>query len=281
MNGLQSRVPWDAYVALPGVRVSSLKAMQRSAKHYQDAITNTKETAALRLGTAAHCAVLEPERFESAFAIWDRRTESGRLAPRNGKAWDAFAAEAKAAGKSVLTDAEMEDAMTMQAAVRCDPVAMKYLRAGDPEVTMTWEMCGHVCKGRMDWLTYFDTDPVIVGLKTSRDCRHFQFGKQAAQLGYHLQWSYYLDGFHTITKRIPRVVEIVVESKPPHAVAVYRISNDVLDQGRDEYLEALGKLQDCERTNTWPGPYDTEQELSLPSWVYQSQDDLAEIGLEA
>lgn len=281
MSAIESRVPWDTYVALPGVRVSSLKAMNRSARHYRDVVDNPKETQPMRLGTAAHCAVLEPERFASAFAIWDRRTDTGRRAPRNGKAWDEFAAAAAAAKQTVLTDAEMEDAMTMQCAVRTDPVAFRYLRTGDPEVTISWEMHGHRCKGRIDWLTEIGGRPVVVGLKTSRDCRLFPFGKQAAQLGYHLQWAYYFDGFHAITKRIPRVVEIVVESKPPHAVAVYNIGNDILEQGRDEYLEALTKLQECERTNTWPGPYDIEQELSLPSWVYQSQDDLAEIGLEA
>jgi hypothetical protein len=77
------------------------------------------------------------------------------------------------------------------------------------------------------------------------------------------------------------MVEIVVESKPPYASAVYRIPSDIIDQGRDEYLEALALLDECERKNEWPGPVVEEQDLSLPSWVYESSDDLTDIGLEA
>jgi hypothetical protein len=77
------------------------------------------------------------------------------------------------------------------------------------------------------------------------------------------------------------MVEIVVENKPPHAVAVYNIPADIIDQGREEYLEMLALLQDCQRKNEWPGPVTEEQDLTLPSWVYESSDDLTELGLEA
>lgn len=271
-----SRMPMDEYRAIDALSISRLKELQKSALHYQHRLSHPLVTAPLTLGTAAHCATLEPERFGRQFAVWDRRTESGRMAPRNGKWWDAF--QAANDTRMILTEDERDEALMIALAVRSDPVAMRYLESGEPEVSMTWEP-GR--KGRVDWLTSVRGEPVLVGLKTTRDCRHFSFGSQAAKLGYALQWAWYFDGYVAIKDVKPAVIEIVVESAPPHAVAVYRIIDDIIEFGRDEYGVLLDQLAECERAGKWPGPYIEEQVLTLPSWVYGPEaDDLASLELE-
>lgn len=278
--GIASRMPYREYRALRGRSITQLKELKRSPRHYKYRLANPKETTALKLGTAAHTAVLEPERFSRDYAIWSARTESGNMRPRNGKFWDAFEEQHK--GKTIITIDEYEDVLAIQSAVRGDPVAMRYLEWGDPEVSMQWMFGDRLCKGRLDWLTNVDGEPALVGLKTARDCRHFIFGSAAAKLCYHLQWAYYFDGYTTIKGEdvVPRVVEIVVESEAPHAVAVYQIPFDILEQGREEYQDLLSQLAECEANNDWPGPVTEEQILTLPSWVYQAQDDLSDLGLE-
>jgi hypothetical protein len=279
-SAIQSRVPAEDYFALPALSISRLKELRRSPLHYRHLIEHPKSSPAMTLGTAAHCATLEPERFTRDFVIWDRRTESGRMSPRTGKAWDAFVAEA--GSRTVLTSDEHAEASDMAMAVRLDPVAAKYLERGEPEVSLQWELGDRRCKGRADWITHLDGEPVLVGLKTARSCLPFVFGSAAAKLGYHLQWAFYFDGFRSITGKTPRMIEIVVESAPPHAVVVYVIPEDVLDQGRDEYVELLRILADCEARDEWPGPATTEQILTLPTWVYgQAEDDISELQLEA
>lgn len=259
------------YQALPALNVSLLKELRRSPAHFLHARRNPREeTAAMALGTATHCAVLEPDRFRRDYAVWSQRTESGRLSPRSGKAWEAFVAAN--AGRQIITWDDALTAMAMQAAVRDDPVAGKYLHSGEAEVTLKWTLGERPCKGRVDWLTRQDGEPVIVGLKTSRDCRHFPFSAQAARLGYHLQWAWYFDGYLTATGERPRMVELVVESSAPHVVVAYVIDDHILDQGRDEYLALLERLDRCEREDRWPGPADTELVLSLPDWAYPSED---------
>lgn len=277
MNQIVSRMPMSEYQAIDALNISRLKELKHSGLKYQHRLSHPLVTAPLTLGVAAHCATLEPERFSKQFAVWDRRTDSGRMAPRNGKWWDAFR-EANDT-RTILTEDERDEALTIASAVRADPVAMRYLQAGEPEVTMTWEP-GR--KGRVDWLTSIGGAPVLVGLKTTRDCRHFSFGSQAAKLGYALQWAWYHDGYCTIKDNVkPAVVEIVVESAPPHAVAVYRILDEIIDYGRDEYEILLDQLAECERSGKWPGPYTEEQVLTLPSWVYgPAADDLADLELE-
>lgn len=278
-NPIQSRVPNGDYRSIDAINVTLLKELARSPLHFQHARRHPKESAALTLGTAAHCATLEPERFCTDYAIWSRRTDSGRMAPRTGKAWEEFVAAQ--GGKSILTEDECSTALSIAEAVRGNAIAMKYLEAGEPEVTLVHELAGRPAKGRVDWLTHMDDGPVIVGLKTARDCRPFIFGSAAAKLGYALQWSWYQDLYLGITGRTARMVEIVVESDPPHAVVTYVIPEDVLEYGRDGYLNLLHLLADCEARDEWPGPAETELVLSLPSWCYGSEDDVSDLGLQA
>lgn len=276
---IQSRIPWDEYVAMPGCSITRLKELRRSPQHYLYRLSHQKESTPLTLGRAAHCAILEPERFAHDHAVWARRTESGNLGPRNGKYWEAFKAEHD--GKTIITEDQYSVVSALQSAVRGNEDAMPYLTSGDPEVTLLWSIGGRPCKGRADWLTEVDGVPVIVGLKTARDCRHFVFGSQAARLGYPLQWAYYFDGYEAITGKRAKVVEIVVENEAPHAVVVYAIPGDILEQGREEYLSLLDQLSECESANTWPGPAIGEQILTLPSRVYERDEDISDLGLEA
>lgn len=278
-DAIQSRVPAADYFALPELSISRLKELRRSPMHYRYLLEHPKESAAMTLGTAAHCATLEPERFCRDYVAWCKRTESGRMAPRSGKAWDAFVAEF--GERTILTEDEAATAAHIAAAVRGDAVAAKYLEAGEPEVTLRWTLGERHCKGRVDWLTTRDGAPVVVGLKTTRDCRPFAFGSVAARLAYYQQWAWYFDGYAAITGHEARMVEIVVESAPPHAVVVYIITEDILAQGREEYLRLIELLTRCEAEDCWPGPAETEQILSLPSWVYGTDEDVSDLGLEA
>lgn len=288
MNGnIVSRVPFSDYAAIDALNMSRLKEIEHSPQRYVHRSKHPLETRPLTLGKAAHCAVLEPERFDQDFVVWTKLTKngSGNIAPRSGEQWETFKAEN--IGKSIITVEERDLAMAMQTAIRADAMAMKYLEVGDPEVTMEWDLSEswglprRRCKGRADWLTRLEGKRYVVGLKTSVDCREFAFGGAAARYGYPLQWAWYHDGYRTITDIEPRMKEIVVEPKPPHAVMVYNVTEDVLLEGRDRYLELLKILGECETSGKWPGPGGNEEhDVTLPTYYYGQQDDLEDLGLE-
>lgn len=278
---ITSRLPRADYDAIQALSITRLKELRRSPQHYQWALTQPRTSHALTLGIATHVAVLEPERFARDFAIWTNRTEGGAMSPRRGKTWDDF--QLLHAERTILTADEASDAHAIATAARSNPIAMKYLEQGDPEISLEWQgPHATACKGRADWLTHRAEAPYIVGLKTTRDCRHLIFGAQAAKLGYHLQWAFYHDGYAANRDGAkPTLIEIVVESSPPHAVAVYRIPNDIIDQGRDEYVNLIEVLRQCEDSGEWPGPVPLEEDLTLPSWAYQRDDeDVSDLGLE-
>lgn len=264
MGRIVAGVDFSTYRAAAGVNVSSLKELARSPLHYRYAKDNPKPTtSAMSLGTAAHCATLEPKRFAAEFVTWT----GGR---RAGKEWDAFKADAEAAQRLILTEDERDTALAIAQAVRACPEAMVYLKRGHAEVSMSWQHDEPelALKGRVDWLTVADGCDVVVGLKTTRDLRPREFAAQAARLCYHWQWAFYYDGFERITGRKPAMVEIVVENAAPHAVAVYRIPEHVLERGRQEYRDALTTLAQCEASGVWPGPVVGEVEFDLPGWAY-------------
>lgn len=287
---IHSRVPAEEYHGLPGVSISRLKEMKRSPLHYQYRLANPMQTAPLRLGTAAHCAVLEPERFQRQFALWNRRGANGNLCPRNGQYYEAFVAANP--GKTYITEDEGLDAIAIGRAVRADVCAMKYLESGEPEVTMQWTLESNSllrqlipiqvsCRGRADWLTRIEGEPYLIGLKTTKDCRPMLFGTQCARLSYHMQWAFYFDGYRTITGNTPKMKEIVVESAPPYDVVVYDIPEDVILQGRAEYETCLRLLVECEARKEWLGVANgLEQAISLPTWAYDAQGDLSDLDLE-
>lgn len=279
---ITSRMPRADYDAIAALNISKLKAVKRSPQHYRHELEHPVTKPCLVVGNATHVAVLEPERYIHDFAVWSRRTEGGNAAPRNGKWWDAF--RAANASKTILTFDENALANAIAVAVRFDERANEFLAIGDPEVTLEWllpsELGNRPAKARVDWLTKVDGVDWLVGLKTARDCRHFAFGAQAARLGYHLQWAYYHDAFVAIRGRKPRLAEIVVESEAPHAVAVYTIPEDILEQGREEYYELAKILAECEERDEWPGPAPTIEALTLPTWAYKQADDLGDLDLD-
>jgi hypothetical protein len=289
-QGITPYMPAEIYHALPGVSITRLKELKRSGKHYQHRLKHPKFTAALSLGTAAHCATLEPARFETDFAIWSRRSEkTGNLCPQNGQWWDAF--KAANANKIIITEDDSDAALLIAGAVRGEPLAMRYLQTGEPEVSLQWavevESLIHrrtvtlQCRGRADWLTRIDGVHYVVGLKTAANILPVLFGNAAARLSYHMQWAFYMDGYKAITGVTPEMREIVVESQPPYDVVVYQIPEDIILQGRAEYETLLRQLVDCELRQEWLGVSNgTEQVLSFPTWAFDAQDDIAELGLE-
>lgn len=274
---LRLHMPMARYRASPGLSISKLRRLARSPLHFMH--EPEEQTSPMHLGVAAHCAVLEPARFKRDYVIWDRLSEAGNPCPRRGQHWDRFQAEH--AGSEIVQPDEYQDALAIQHAVRSDKWASKYLQDGSPEVSMRWMMRGRLCRGRPDWLGMVDGKPHIVGLKTAEDARLWRFSSAGERYGYHLAWAWYHDGYDLIQHVRPVMKEIVVESAPPHAVVVYHIPDEVIEQGREEYGRLLDELAECERANDWPGPaMGGELTYQRPAWTQNSSSDLSDIGLE-
>jgi len=151
------------YHADPAISASHLHAVANSPYHYWSRFLApdrppSVQTAAMKLGSLTHCAVLEPDELSSRYGI---------CLPRNTKAGKEMAAEMEAGGIEAVTNTDMEQALAMAASVRSHQAAAALLRDGKAEQSFWWDdiQTGLRCKCRPDW--YNGT--TIVDLKTTTD----------------------------------------------------------------------------------------------------------------
>jgi hypothetical protein len=249
------------YHADPAVSASHLHAVAKSPQHYWARFldpdrTPLEPTAAMRLGSLVHCAVLEPDELGKRYS---------RCASRTTKAGKEQAAELAARGIEAVSDSDWSLAVAMNGSVRNHPAASALLKHGKAEQSFWWNdsTTGLRCKCRPDWF-YGST---IIDLKTTTDASPAGFARSVANFRYHVQASHYLAGLHGAE----RFVFIAVEKTAPYAVAVYELDADALAAGNELRLRDMRMIADCRATAEWPGYGDHLQTLSLPSWALRNE----------
>jgi hypothetical protein len=245
------------YHADPAVSASHLHAVAKSPYHYFSRYLNPERialepTAAMRLGSLVHCAVLEPEELAGRYGV---------CAPRNTKAGKEQAERMAAAGIEAVTQSDMALALSMALSVRLHPAAAALLAHGKAEQSFWWDdaATGLRCKCRPDW---YD-GATVVDLKTTTDASAASFARSVATFRYHVQASHYLAGLHGAE----RFVFIAVEKTAPYAVAVYELDAAAMTTGDELRQRDMRVIADCQAISEWPGYGNTIQALSLPSWA--------------
>lgn len=259
-------MPYADYAALPGLRWSLLKEMQRSPLHCRHAETTPRDdTPSLRLGRAVHCAVLEPDRFNNDFPVRPVFAGKGSVADR--KAWEACLAH----GASPLSEDDAEQALAMARAIKAHPEAAGLLAgAGENELVVLWKMGALACKARLDRLCFPERESgVVIEIKTTADAEAIAFGRQAANLGYlnHAAWVQF--GLEQIAPAKRRHVFITVEKEPPYAVAVYWLEQEVIDYLQPWVIGLAERYLACAERDEWPG-YESGH-LAVPAWIMPSE----------
>ena len=257
--GIYRNMPFADYQAIDAHNPSSVLKMAVSAKHYDYFRTHPQtETAPMRLGTAIHCAVLEPGQFAIRYGWWD--------GARRGKAYNDFCDENE--GKAILSRTEFDQCLVIRRSIRAHPVAGPLLDGpfstpDRAEVSIVWNdrQTGLKCKSRIDLIL----PGVIVDLKTVGYslADDYAIRRNATKLGWHISMGARQDGIDTLSGEVPECKLILVEQKPPHDVRVMNIDDAVLSQGQDKWYALLERVKDCERTGHWPGCSETETNLNV------------------
>lgn len=255
----------QTYFALPGVSSHMLIDMQRSplhcwAKYLDPNRESDRPTTAQQLGTLVHLLTLTPDAFSDECVLAptiNRRTQAGKAD------YAALAAE----GKQVVSMQDYQAAMQMRRAIHDHPIARGLFQNGEPEkiITVSRDTGLPPLKGRLDWL---GGAPSIVELKTATDARKDYFIRDVYRYGYHLSAAFYrmLASEHTGTpaQAIPHTF-VVVETKPPYAVAVYHTAESVLAEGQQLWETQLARFDECWIMKAWPGyPVDSLERVGRP-----------------
>ena len=172
-KSLGREIGWDEYLELKAMNGSTLAHGKKSMLHLKHAIdTEFVPRPAMKLGTATHALLLEPEQFKARFVVMppfhldpgnmrkaknkietdaDRRTESKATTYYKTKARE-FHFDAESRKLEVVEQEQFDLALAMIQAVRSKRAARAWLE--DPasrfEATVVGEIEGVKFKGRID-----------------------------------------------------------------------------------------------------------------------------------
>ena len=240
------------------LRFSTIKHFASSPAHF--AYWHGREmepSAALRIGTAVHSAVLGGAPVVRYDGV------------RRGKAWDDF--EASHPGATILTATEYDTAQQCAAATRASAASAEVLYDGHGtnERLIEWDFNGIPFRSTPDRYYGPSDAATLVELKTTRSAQPAKFLRDATSRHYHAQLGVYRAALASVGVTIAKALIVAVETVPPYNVTVLELTDRALDVG---YRTACGWLEQykvCEASGEWPGyaqapiPFDIVEEEEL------------------
>lgn len=223
-------------------------------------------TLALLFGQLFHAMALQPENFWDQFIVApnvDRRTKSGK---------ETFAEfQVNAENKTVVTSDMVEQASAMCESLKKNEFVKKLLK-GEKEKVFFWkdDLTGEHCKCRIDCLTEFKENLIIVELKSTENAETEAFISSAIKYRYDFQSAMYIDGVKANTGIKPLFVYIVIEKKPPYSINIMQTDELMIKRGYNIFREYIGIYHDCKETNNWYGylgKFNQINNLALPAYL--------------
>lgn len=248
----------------PGVSKSGLWTIHtKTPAHYQ--FGERKDSEAFSMGSAVHCAILEPERFEEAHV---RGPDD-----RRGNKWKDAMEYAASIGASCLTSSQYDEALLIREAAHLHPMIRK-LTTGAKIETAAFahdDETGAIVKCKPD--IFNPALNVLADLKSSDNAGKEAFAKSITNYGYHVQEAMYADVWQQAGQPAPDgFVFIVIEKSAPFLVAVYEIEPRLVADGFEIYRSALRTYAACDKANAWPGYSQKVERIDAPDWYYRQQE---------
>lgn len=267
--GVFDDMPAETYHAIPALSSGGAKRIRRSAKHFRVQLTKRKEpTAAMKLGTAIHFGVLQPELFDRYILVEpevDKRTTVGKVAWADHLA--TVAAARADGGREVVTlkQADRDRARFAADAVLAHPGAQELLAGATRELSLFWNdgRYGVPCKARLDlW-----NAGILGDVKSCGNASAEEFARDMGTYDYHVQGAHYYSGAEHALNESPRLfVFIAVETEDPYDVALYELGRASMQAGMHAMDDALQRYKEVLETGEYPGYPQTVQTLELPRW---------------
>ena len=309
--GVYPGVPEDEYFKWEAVSNSRLTPLLKSPAHCLYAMTHPSEpTAAMTLGSAVDCLVLTPTLWNERFSVAEQcygHTKKRDRCSKNGNRpvhvdffdmntsirhwycsqhgpedYPSYATSKMGwTGDEItgLSPDQSSTAYAMAKAVHDHPGASALLDScEEKQLSLVWRENNLLCKGRLDGLS--SELKTVIDLKTCADASPEAFSRKIADFGYHRQAAMYLRGatYHGID--VKNYVIIAVEEPPPHAVALYTLTERIpsalgrmgdrlspVEYGNHELLRLLDLYEQCEATGKWPSYPEKPVAISLPAWT--------------
>lgn len=218
-------------------------------------------TEAMKLGTALHMKVLEPELFEQTYVAVP---ESIKV--RRGKEWDAFVQANE--GKECLRLSQYVQISAMASALTSFEPNKPIFEATPREwreVVLLSELLDIPIKSKVDMIC--PEKGIIVDVKTASDASPEAFARQCAEFAYDVQAAWYAMNAEANGLNIKQICFFVVENEFPYVTGTYTFDRESPFVMAGE-MEVKRRLSNYSLDLAFP---DMEtgwdvHDLELPSW---------------
>lgn len=254
----------EAYDKIDALNWSKAKLLLRSPYHFHNAPFEVEDTDAMQVGRLTHAMVLEGKGIDGVFAV---KPKGMSFATREGKAWR------DAQRLPILSYDDKARILGMAEALAGNKDAEKMIRSCPlREHAVTTTMNGVKCKGLIDAMgNDQDRRPGFLEIKTSMDAREEFWQKRCCGEPFHYdgqtEWySSLLSLTLDMEGTRPWSVWLVVESKPPHAVACWAPDETMIASGTEKVRDVLTSWKACQASHEWPGYHKGIKLISAPRW---------------
>lgn len=267
--GLHRDLPFADYAAVKAVNSGVVKwGIESSMRHMHDALSgrlDSSDTESRKFGRAVHCRLLEPERYGTDVLVSTKcaaQKAKGGKCTNPGKYLDdaerwycgMHATEEMAQPVDYVDFDEHTRIEAMAAALHEHPALAIARRTGWSEVAVVGELCGVLCKGRLDRVPeeldiIIDVKKCGVGKASDEACM-----TAIANWGYHRQAAMYVDLLrpHHPLGMSPRFAWVFIEDGYPYRPNVIFADDETLECGRWEVEQVLTQYKRCQQLGSFP-----------------------------
>jgi hypothetical protein len=250
-KGIYEKLPEAEYRAAVGLNKSNMPDLLRSPAHYQAALKYPSDpTPATILGSAFHCRILEPERFERSCFEHNYKT-------------------AKQTEQGIfLHKSDLEKINAMYQVIQNHSIAKNLFIGGEGEVSIFWEDPEfHIAgKARIDYVRR-DLN-LLIDLKTCKDASVAGFNEDAFYYKYHWQKLWYSQGWSNVADAQYDFIFVCIEKEPPYGIGIFdRLSPFLENDAAENIAKVKGIYDNCLHTNLWPCYEEKINDLIGPRWA--------------
>jgi len=228
------------------ISASDIKSFLTSPKkyYYEKFLKTHKEEKGrhFSIGSGLHELILEPHLFDTNYLIipkFDLRTTKGKE--------EKAKFEISSFGKTILFEDEMEMIRQIAENALKNHTLIELMKESHRELSCYTvdEQTGLKLKMRPDILC--STKSTIGDLKSCMDSSLKGFRSDVYKYGYSVSAAFYSDFIGR-----ENYIFIAASKTQPYEVAMYSLSDDMLEYGRQQYRMGLDLIKFCQDNNVWP-----------------------------
>lgn len=265
--GIYRDVPMATYRGWPGFGSTDLRRMRIGppAMVPWGRANPERETDATKLGTAAHCAILEPGAFAARFA---HKPDGLSFSTKEGKEWKAAVPD----GVSILTHAEWQKVDAIVNAFHSKDIAHEAYEAAavNREVSVAWNDPDTALplKARPD---FYIEGGHVYELKVTRHASAQSIAFRAYAEGWMHQLAHNIAGLVENGVKVDGGRIIAINPEPPQRFRVYcvEVKRDALSLMHLENERTYKALAECVEFDEWPGSWDVWEKIEAPAIALQ------------